>query len=50
MRLQHSGYWFYIDPADTNTKATMRLLRLLMHLQSGTTQLTPPALTLPVRS
>lgn len=49
LRVYHRGYWFYIEPNDTNTKATMRLLRLLMHLQSGTSLVAPPTLTLPVR-
>jgi hypothetical protein len=35
--------------AISDSKDTMRLLRLLMHLQSGTTHLTPLTLTGPVR-
>jgi len=44
----YRDHWFYIDDSDLESKTTFGLLNLLFSLQSGSTKLVSPVLTLPV--
>mgnify|MGYP000844601073 CR=1 FL=1 len=45
---EHRGAWFYVDDADTRSKALMMLLGSLYALQSGDVESISPLLTIPV--
>ncbi len=46
--VQYRGYWFYIDAADRDTKATFNLLVELSRLELGAKTGSAPILTLPL--
>lgn len=48
VKTPYNGWWFYIDPADLDSKSTFALLAQLFALQGGSVPSTAPVLTLPV--
>ncbi len=48
VRVRYRGYWFYIDDADLNSKATFNLLSYLYSLQAATGEGVGPMLTVGV--
>jgi hypothetical protein len=46
--VRYRGYWFYIDDAGLESKATFSLLSQIFALQSGKSEAVVPVLTLPV--
>lgn len=48
VKVCYRGYWYYIDDADLNSKASFMILSTLLDLQSGQNEIRTPLLTLPV--
>jgi hypothetical protein len=49
IKVQHRGYWFWIDDDDTEAKSTYTLLSQLFSLQAANSKLSAPVLTIPTR-
>jgi hypothetical protein len=49
IKVQHRGYWFWIDDTDVEAKSTYTLLSQLFSLQAASGKLSAPVLTIPTR-
>lgn len=49
IKVQHRGYWFWIDDHDTEAKGTYTLLSQLFSLQAASDKIQAPVLTIPAR-
>ncbi len=48
VKVQHRGYWFYIDDHDLQSRSTFALVKALFAVTAGTVPGAQPVLTLPV--
>ena len=49
LQVHYRGYWFYIDDSDLESKSTYTLLAQLFSLQSASSSVVAPMLTIPTR-
>jgi len=49
LQVHYRGYWFYIDDTDLESKSTYTLLAQLFSLQSASSSVVAPMLTIPTR-